>query len=140
MDRVYRDTSRAQSGIRSLQNTDRSRISVCFPGEDQHLIALRNKNFSVNTINGDGLRVQQLGMRSENSANRSDIAVCITAESENTEGVPSGHEDLIVNRIIGHVVDRAGKRCILSCNRSYRLCTTIRQPGECRNLRVAHSV
>jgi hypothetical protein len=28
----------------------------------------------------------------------------------------------------------------LSCNCPYGFCTTIRQPGECRNLRVAHSV
>ena len=48
--------------------------------------------------------------------------------------------NFIAHGIVSHVMNRAGEKRILSGDSPHRFCTTIRQPGECRNLRMAHSV
>ena len=124
----------------SFENPDGNRVSVGIPREDENLIPLGNEDFPVYCIYCYGLWIQQPCAGPENPANGRNITVGISAERENGKGVERGHEDLIPHRVVGHVVNRARELRILTCDCSYRLCTTIRQPGECRNLRVAHSV
>src|SRR5207247_9160339 len=111
-----------------------------FPSTTLFRSALRNENFAVHSIDSDGLRVLEPGVRTENFTHRRDVTVGVASESEDRESIKGRHEDLVVNGIISHVVNRSAEQRILTSNCSRRLCTTIRQPGECRNLRMGHSV
>jgi hypothetical protein len=51
-----------------------------------------------------------------------------------------GDDEFVVGRIVSDIVHGSPQQCFLSGdNALWQLCS-IRQPGECRNLRVSHSV
>ena len=91
-------------------------------------------------VDSDGLWIQQLRAGSENLANGRNVSIRVTTEGEDGESKEGRYKDFIMYRIVGHVMNRASEQRILSGNCSDRLCSSIRQPGECRNLRMAHSV
>src|SRR5262249_43489519 len=121
-------------------NPYRCGISISLALEDQDLVPLRDKDFPMYSIHCYGLRIEQSCTWSENLPHGGNIPIGVSAESEDRKRVERRYEDFVVHRIVRHVVNRAGKQSILSGNGSHRLCTTIRQPGECRNLRMGHSV
>ena len=141
VDRVYgHSLNVVQPRIGSFQNPDGSNVSIRTPREDKHTAVLRDKDFSMRCIYRHCLRTQDLSFRADDFTNGSDISVGVAAKREDGPGMIRRDEDFIGYRIIGHIVNRAVEQRVLSCNRSHRLCATIRQPGECRNLRIAHSV
>src|SRR5207249_7228938 len=83
--RIYSHAARAQAGVWSFDDSDRSRVSIRFTREDQDLVALRNENFAVHSIDSDGLRVLEPGVRTENFTHRRDVTVGVASESERSE-------------------------------------------------------
>ena len=61
------------------------------------------------------------------------------AEHENRLRELIGDDDLVVDLVVADVVHGAREQRGLSCNRPRRR-FPVRQPGECRNLRVSHSI
>ena len=137
MNGVNHHAVRAVSGV---QNPDGGRVAVGIPRKYKNSVGLWNKYFTMNRIERYSGGEFDLRAGPENLANGGYVAIGVACEGKNRKGKKLWNHDLVADRVISHVVDRAGDEGVLSGNGPGRLRAAIRHPGECRNLRMSHSV
>ena len=143
--------------IRAGKHSFRCHISIGHAVEYQH--ALRSaaslasvpsgtngkEDFVMYGVCGNGAEsrvthAEDPGLRPLDNANRGFFPIDGSAECENRLAERAVHNDFVMDRIVGKTMHRPAKKRFLTFDRSDRRLILIRLPGECRNLRMGHSV
>src|SRR5438552_10410907 len=103
------------------------------------LVVHTNKYFSVHGVDSQLVHVREFHVRTFDDANRSFVSIGAGAEKQNRLSLELRHHNLVFDRIVSKLMNGPRDQRVLTENVPSRCYLTIRQPGECRNLRVAHS-
>src|ERR1043166_8360913 len=140
VDRIDRERVRAELRVGPFQDTNRRHVAFGRAGEDEDLVALRDKNLIMHGIDREPVRVAQLRERALDHPDRRLLTVRAAAEGEDRLAELLRHHELVVALVIDDRVHRPAEHRLLPLNFSYRVCASVRQPGEHRYLRVGYSI
>ena len=127
------------------RDPDGRHVTVIRAPEDEHPVPTprphrRYEDLVMNRIDGHGLGVLDLGLRAVDDSRGRHVPVVAPSERDDPESVPGGHHDLVVNRIVRHVVYGSGNQRSLPTDRAHRVDAPVRLPGKRRYRRVSHAV
>ena len=141
MYRVHGDRAGSpSSSYVGLQDSFGRNVAIAQPGINENRVALGNEDLVVHRIERQPGQPHQLRFRPLDDAKGRHLSVRSAFEGQNGLGKLLRHHEFIVDRVILDSVHRPAYKSFLSINRPPRACSTIRQPGECRNLRMGDSV
>ena len=117
-----------------------SDVSVRQAIENKNLVSFGNISLVIYRIHSDAIRLHQLGFWALNHSDGSRFSIRASRESEDGLRELLRDSDFIMDFIVRETVHRPAHERFLAFDLTHRLCVLIRQPGECRNLRMGHSV
>ena len=140
VDRIHGDSVRAlQLCVRPFDDTDRRDVTVGLARINRNCVAGVGENLVVNRVHVQSA-TDGSGLWTLDDSNWRFLSIGSAAERQNCLSVGDGHDDLIMHSVIADVVHCSGKFAGLTVERSNRRLSSVRQPGEYRNLRMGHSV
>jgi len=125
-----------------VDDADRCHIAahVAAKHQDRIVHQLRDVGFAVDRIERHVIGVIQHRLGTLNDPDGRFSAFCSAAEEQNRLCERIGRSDFVMERVHGYIVAGAGLQCFLTLDHASGERSSIRQPGEYRDPRIAHSV